>query len=73
LRPSKTSIPAVPSTSRAAVTTMVIRVSTDQVFGRRQVRASSNTTGNPSPPTITARAIGRLIHGSPTNPIRLSR
>ena len=55
------------------MTTTVMRVRTDHVFGRRQLRASSNTTGNPSPPRMTAAAMGRLIHGSPANPMRLSR
>ena len=66
LPPSATSIPTVPTTSRATVTTTVIRVSTDQVFGRRQLRASSNTTGKPSPPRMTAAQRVRLIHGSLT-------
>jgi len=32
----------------------------------RQDRASSNTTENPNPPTITAAQMVRLIHGSAT-------
>ena len=40
--------------------------------GRRRWRRSSNSTGKPRPPTMTATAIGRQIHGSVTNPIRLS-
>ncbi len=62
----------MPMTSRAAVTATVILVSTDQRLGRRQVRSSSNTTGKPSPPAITAAAMVRQIHGSVTKRIRLS-
>src|SRR5918997_134653 len=63
---------AVPTTSRATVTMTVIRVSTDQDFGVRHSRASSNTTGKPRPPTMTAAQMVRLIHGSATYCTRLS-
>src|SRR5918997_6821394 len=64
--------PAVPTTSRTTVTTTVIRVSTDQAPGVRHSLASSKTTGKPSPPTMTAAQMVRLIHGSATYCIRLS-
>ncbi len=50
----------------------VIRVSTDHDRGRHSDRVSSNTTGNPRPPMITAALIGSSTHGSPTKPMRLS-
>ena len=56
----------MPTTSSAAVRITVIRVITDHVSGAATPRASSKTTGKPSPPMITATATVRLIHGSPT-------
>jgi hypothetical protein len=62
----------VPSTKRAAVTLSVILVCMLQAHVGWKRRYSSSHTGKPSPPAITANAIGRQIHGSDTNPIRLS-
>ena len=63
---------AVDSTSSTPVTDSVILVCTLHFRGCRSSRCSSRITGNPIPPMITAAAIGRQIHGSVTNPIRLS-
>ena len=62
----------VPIVSRAAVSVTVRRVITDHDPGRRQPRASSNTTGKPSPPTMTATATDMLTTGSAAYAIRLS-
>ena len=52
-------------------------VSTSLVFivqcsGRVNSLRSCMITGKPSPPRMIAPAIGRQIHGSLTNPMRLS-
>ena len=62
----------VPPARRMAEPTRTSFVFMLQWIGRRYCRPSSKRTGNPSPPMITAAAIGRQIQGSPTNPIRLS-
>jgi hypothetical protein len=56
----------VPNNNSALVRITVIRVITDQRLGRRQDRASSITTGYPSPPTMTAAAMVRHTTGSAT-------
>ena len=63
---------SVPPASSTAVAASVTRVSTDQPRGRRHRRASSNTTGKPSPPTMTAALTDRMIHGSSANRTRPS-
>ena len=50
----------------------VIRVRTDHEWGRRQERISSNTTGKPRPPMITAALMGRSTEALDAKPIRLS-
>ena len=52
-----------------AIVILVCRLQRD---GRRSCRRSSKSTGKPRPPTITATAIGRQIHGSPAKRTRLS-
>ena len=66
LRASTTVNSTVPMASSGTVNPTVIRVSTDHWPGRRQHRASSNTTGKPSPPMITADATARQTTGSAT-------
>ena len=50
----------------------VSRVCTDHCRGVRQLRRSSNSTGNPRPPAMTATRSGGRSTASSTKPIRLS-
>lgn len=47
-------------------------VCTDHSRGVRHRLRSSNSTGNPIPPAMTATQIGNMIQASSTKPIRLS-
>jgi hypothetical protein len=69
---SKVNMTTKPMDSSATDPTTVSRVWVDHVDGRRAFRTSSNSTGKPTPPAMTATVIGRQIHQSPTNPTRLS-
>ncbi len=62
----------VPNTISTADIASVIRVRIDHLLGRRHDRSSSNHTGKPSPPMMTATAMVTQIQGSETNLIRLS-
>lgn len=52
--------------------TSTIRVFIDQCSGFLNSFRSCRSTGKPSPPRMIAMQIGMQIHGSDTNPIRLS-
>ncbi len=62
----------VPRTSRARLNQTVIFVWSDHDRGPRQRRRSSISTGKPSPPVTTAKAMGRQTHGSVSKRSRLS-
>ena len=69
---SITAIASHPISSSAAVTGSTIRVFIDQCSGLRHSRASSRSTGKPSPPSTIAAHIGNVIHGSATKRTMLS-
>ena len=50
--------------------TVIFRCSDHRREPPRSRRPSSNSTGNPTPPTKVATASGPQIHGSVANPIR---
>ncbi len=65
LRHSRVPSTSAPITSRMAEVTMTSWVCRLQDRGRRN-RASSTSTGKPSPPRTTAVMIGTVMKGSPT-------
>lgn len=73
LRHSATRNAGTPIASRTAyVPTVTFRCSDHCCERPRSRRPSSNSTGNPTPPTRVATASGPQIHGSAANGIRFS-